>query len=232
MNVTDSPSVADVAPRTALWKWGVCWLMFAATMLNYMDRQALGSTAPFVKEEFRLDNEGYGRVELAFGLSYGIAQVCAGWLVDRASVRWMYAAAVLGWSLTGFFTGFVPDVTWLILCRAMLGAFEAPNWPLAVRTVHRMLPPRDRAQGNGVFHSGSAAGAVLTPLLVSSLVPKELPDRWRLVFQVIGLLGAVWVVMWLLVVRGEKQSVIQHGDPALVLDTKTDDAPESSFWRL
>jgi MFS transporter, ACS family, aldohexuronate transporter len=171
-------------------------------------------------------------VELAFGLSYGIAQVCAGWLVDRANVRWMYAAAVLGWSLTGFFTGFVPDVTWLIFCRAMLGAFEAPNWPLAVRTVHRMLPPRDRAQGNGVFHSGSAAGAVLTPLLVSSLVPKELPDRWRLVFQVIGLLGALWVVLWLLVVRGEKQSVIQHGDPALVLDAKTDDPPESSFWRL
>src|SRR5262245_24506351 len=130
---------------TAPWKWGVCWLMFAATMLNYMDRQPLGSASPFVTEEFRIDNEGYARAEVAFGLAYGIAVVCAGWLVDRASVRWMYAAAVLAWSLTGFLTGFVPNVMWLIACRAMLGICEAPNWPLAVKTVHRMLPARDRA---------------------------------------------------------------------------------------
>src|SRR5262245_13744684 len=219
--------------RTAPWKWGVCWLMFAATMLNYMDRQALGSTSPFVKAEFKLDNEGYGRVELAFGLAYGIAQICAGWLVDRTSVRWMYAAAVMSWSLTGFLTGFVPDVMWLIVCRAMLGVCEAPNWPLAVRTVHQILPARDRALGNGGFNSGGAAGAVITPLLVSALVPREMPERWRLVFQVIGLLGSAWVVVWLLFVRGEKRSVIEYGECALEpAQQGTTDPVGTSFWSL
>jgi ACS family hexuronate transporter-like MFS transporter len=221
------------ARRLAPWKWGVCWLMFAATMLNYMDRQAMGSTAPFVKAEFKLDNEGYGRVELAFGLAYGIAQVCAGWLVDRVSVRWMYAAAVMSWSLTGFLTGFVPDAMWLIVCRAMLGVCEAPNWPLAVRTVNQILPARDRALGNGIFNSGGAAGAVLTPLLISALVPKAMPERWRLVFQLVGLLGSVWVVAWLFVVRGEKRAVIEHGDAALDSEPQAATSPvETSFWSL
>ena len=224
-----SPSLNE--PRTAAWKWGLCWLMFAATMLNYMDRQALGSTAPFVKQEFSLDNEGYGRVELAFGLAYGLAQICAGWLVDRVSVRWMYATALFTWSLVGFLTGFVPNVTWLIVCRVMLGVSESPNWPLAVRTVHRMLPPRDRAQGNGIFNSG-AAGAVLTPLLVSWLVPRAFPERWRLVFQVIGLLGSLWVVAWLFFVRGEKQSVIEHGDPTVAPEHADANQADSSFWML
>ncbi len=73
MNFASSPPVTVPEPQTAPWKWGVCWLMFLATLLNYMDRQALANTAPFIMEEFDLNKEGYGRVELAFGLAYGMA---------------------------------------------------------------------------------------------------------------------------------------------------------------
>src|SRR5262245_36392213 len=56
------------------WRWRVIWLMFLATMLNYMDRQALGATSEFVKNEFHLDEEGYGWLEFWFGIAYGLFQ--------------------------------------------------------------------------------------------------------------------------------------------------------------
>jgi ACS family hexuronate transporter-like MFS transporter len=232
MTPADSASHADAAHRTAPWKWGICWLMFLATMLNYMDRQALGNTSPFLMREFNLNEEGYGRVEKYFGYAYAVSQICAGFLVDRFSVRWMYAGAVFAWSLAGFFTGFVPDVGWLLGCRVMLGVCESVNWPAAVRTTHRILPSRDRTQGNGIFNSGGAAGAVVTPLLVSWLVPREAPERWRLVFQLIGLLGAGWVVAWLLLTRGSKGTVIERGDPAYAEEHRASDPENGSFWSL
>jgi ACS family hexuronate transporter-like MFS transporter len=228
--MSESNSVSG-EPRTACWKWGICWLMFLATMLNYMDRQALGNTAPFVMAEFKMSREDYGRVERAFGYAYAASQICAGWFVDRLSLRWMYAGGVLLWSLAGFATGFAPDLSVLLVCRVMLGVTEAVNWPAAVRTTQRILPSRDRTLGNGIFNSGGAVGAVLTPLAVTWLVTADAPERWRLVFQIIGAIGLFWVIAWLWLVRGARQVVIEHGDATLPDLAKTTAAPVS-FWRL
>jgi ACS family hexuronate transporter-like MFS transporter len=80
------------------WRWGIVWLMFLATMINYMDRQTLGSTAEYLKGEFGLGEEGYGWVEFWFGISFGLMQLPAGFLADRLNLRWLYAAALLVWS--------------------------------------------------------------------------------------------------------------------------------------
>src|SRR5262245_19080508 len=82
-------------PPIAAWRWGVIWLLFLATLINYMDRQTLGSTAKYIKEEFRLTVEGYGRIEFWFFISYGIFQVPAGFLADRLALRWLSPCALL-----------------------------------------------------------------------------------------------------------------------------------------
>jgi ACS family hexuronate transporter-like MFS transporter len=170
--------------------------MFLATMLNYMDRQALGATSEFVKEEFRLSEEGYGWLEFWFGLAYGLFQIPAGFLADRLHLRWLYAAALLLWSAAGFATGLADSVVMLMACRVVLGMGEAFNWPCAVGTVRRLIPLESRGLANGIFHSGASIGAVLTPLIVLVLVGPD-GENWRLVFQLIGAAGLVWVVLWL-----------------------------------
>src|SRR6185295_5601304 len=94
----------DAPSKTAVpaWKWAVVVMMLLATVINYMDRAALGNLSSFIKKDFGLKNEGYGQLEEVFGYSYAVFLIVAGFLADRWSLRWLYAGALLLWSAAGF----------------------------------------------------------------------------------------------------------------------------------
>jgi len=194
-------------PAIAGWRWGIIWLLFLATLINYMDRQTLGSTARYIKDEFGLTEAGYGWVEFWFIISYGLFQIPAGFLADRLALRWLYPCALLLWSAAGFLTGLADTVVMLSACRLMLGMAEAFNWPCAVAIVRRVMPLEARALANGIFHSGASVGAILTPLLVLVLVG-ERAANWRLLFQVVGGLGLLWALLWMWSIHGERAAAI------------------------
>jgi ACS family hexuronate transporter-like MFS transporter len=194
-------------PKIAPWKWWIIWMLFLATFVNYLDRSTLGSASKFIKDEFHLNEEGYGTLEMWFGLPYAFFLVLAGFMADRWNIRWLYAAALLLWSAAGFATGLVTTVLQLQLCRAVLGAGEAYNWPCAVGVVKRVLPIESQGLGNGIFNSGMALGAVITPLLVRWMVGRD-GQGWRALFMVVGAAGSLWVLMWLSGTRGERSVLI------------------------
>ncbi len=206
----------------ARWRWAVVWLLFLATVINYMDRQALANTQAAVLAEFvplqpgddpqqieKARNALYAEINFAFGMSFAIFQIVAGFLIDRGSLRWLYVGAILLWSAAGVLTGFVPSgaVAFLMACRMALGIGEAFNWPCAVACVRRVVPRESRGLANGIFHSGASIGAFATPLVVLLLVAND-GTGWRNVFVVVGTLGAAWVVLWVWVTRGERGTVI------------------------
>jgi len=180
------------------WRWAVCWLMFASTALCYMDRQAMALVGVKISEEFHLGEEDFGWVMAAFQLTYALFQVPAGFVADRRDVRWTYAMAVVWWSLAGMASAIAPGLGALLACRALLGIGEAFNWPCALRVTGAILPPADRSLGNGIFNSGAAVGAVLTPLIVPSLAEWY---GWRTTFAGIGALGFLWVIAWFVLMR-------------------------------
>lgn len=185
--------------RTAVWKWSVCGLLLLATTINYMDRQTLVQLADRILTEFDLNEKDYGRIESAFALAFAFGALLMGWLADRVNVRWLYPAVVLVWSLAGFITGYAQGFTSLLLCRFLLGLAESGNWPCALRTTQRILPPAERTMGNGILQSGAALGAILTPLVVIAAV--RWTDSWRFPFLIIGAIGLSWVLLWLITVR-------------------------------
>ncbi len=81
-------------------------MLLLATVVNYMDRQTLGSLATYIKADFHLNEEGYGKLEAVFGYSYAAFVIVAGFMADRWNLRWLYAIALLVWSVAGFATGF------------------------------------------------------------------------------------------------------------------------------
>jgi ACS family hexuronate transporter-like MFS transporter len=217
---TDDGLEAGPRAQASRWAWGICWLMFASTVLNYMDRQAVALVRPQVKQEFALDDKDFGWVLAAFYLSYAICQVPAGYLTDRWNVRWTYAGAVAWWSAAGMAAARSPSLGVLMALRGVLGVGESFNWPCALRVTGKILPPADRSLGNGIFNSGAAVGAVLTPLVVPWLT---IHYGWRTAFLVIGALGFVWVVAWLALMGGpHRQLFAGQSKPAANRDTDAD----------
>ncbi len=208
----DDPELAAPAPAADRAAWGICWLMFAATVLTYMDRQTVSLLREPIEKAFRIRSEAdFGWVISAFYLTYAVLQVPAGFLVDRRDLKWTYAAAVAWWSLAAAATAIVPGLGLLIVCRTLLGVGESFNWPTALRTTARILPPADRGLGNGIFNSGAAVGALITPAVVTYLTERY---GWRSSFSVIGLSGFVWVAAWLLLVRGKPRGRMAGPGPA------------------
>ena len=72
-----TPSFLRPAARIERWKWAVVLMMLMATVINYMDRQTLGSLASFIKADFNLNEQGYGTLEAIFGYSYAVFLVVA-----------------------------------------------------------------------------------------------------------------------------------------------------------
>ena len=197
-------STVPAAPITSPWRWWVCVLLMLATVINYMDRMALNQMAKEIKGAFGLNNEQYGWLESVFSLAFAIGAIGTGYIVDRASVRWVYPLMVVGWSFAGILTGFAGSFWMLLTCRFLLGLFEAGNWPCGIRTTRAVLSPAERSFGNSLFQSGTALGAVITPLMVLALLQRAEAsggtDTWRLPFRVIGCLGLVWVALWFITV--------------------------------
>ncbi len=153
---------------------------------------------PMICQEFRLSNEEYGRLLAAFRWAYALVHVPAGYLADRFSMRLTYAAAVGLWSAAGAAAAFISGGRQLLVTRAVLGVGEAFNWPCATRIIADLMPPADRGLGSGIFNSGAAVGSLIAPLIIT---PMAIHFGWRMAFFTIGVIGFVWILLWLGVTR-------------------------------
>ena len=220
----------DLTKPPAYLKWWVCVLLLLASALNYMDRQTLSQTGPRVTAYFDLTETQYGLLEGAFNAAFAVGAILVGWMVDRGNIRLIYPAIVALWSLAGFAAGFAESYAMLLACRFALGLFEAGNVPCGVLTVKRVLAPEQRALGLGMFQSGSAIGAIITPMVVllclryvERLGNTDPGFAWQFPFRVVGAIGFAWVVLWLLTVKS-------HHVAAPPADTAPE--PTDTYWAI
>ena len=183
-------------PRPAgYYRWVICGLLFAATVVNYTDRQVLGILADTLQESIGWSEKEYGFVVAAFSAAYAIAQMLWGAVVDRGGLRLGYSLAVALWSLAAMAHALASSAFGFGVARFGLGLSEAGNFPAAVKTVAEWFPRRERALAVGLFNAGTNVGAIVAPLLVPWLA---LTWGWQSAFLITGGLGLFWLVLWLL----------------------------------
>ena len=178
--------------------WTLCWLLFGATTLNYLDRQTISILAPLIQKELGLNNEALGWLFSVFYYAYTIAMFAIGLVLDRSNLRWAFAVAVLAWSAAAGLTSLAGGFASLLFFRLLLGVAESANWPAAMRMVARALPPEDRPLGNGIFTSGTSVGAVVAPSLILGI---SAVAGWRWSFLAVASIGAIWLAAWLTLTR-------------------------------
>ena len=144
------------ASAASPWRWWVCLLLMLATVINYMDRMALNQMAKRIKEAFDLNNQQYGQLESVFSLAFALGAIGTGYIVDRASVRWVYPLMVLGWSVAGVLTGFASSFWMLLTCRFALANWLTDPRRRPARTASRTCPCTPRTRSSGRTASRSA----------------------------------------------------------------------------
>lgn len=168
-------------------------LVFFATAINYLDRQALSVVAPFLIDLYHMSNRNYSEIVFAFMLAYTVMNGAAGPWIDRLGTRTGYTLTVAWWSAAALLHACVFGPWSLGAVRFLLGMGESGNWPAGVKVVAEWFPPKERALASGLFNSGSAVGAIVAPPLVAWIV---LQFGWRAAFVAVGLSGFIWLVAW------------------------------------
>lgn len=194
---------APARPTIRGLRWWIAALLFASTVINYIDRETLSVLAPILKGEYRWTNTDFATILIAFRIAYTIMQGGGGRLIDRLGARLGLSLTVTFYSCVASLTAFAQGLASFRFFRFLLGAGEGPNWPGATKVASEWFPDKERAWAVAMFDSGSSIGGAIAPFL--ALYAYKLIGSWRPVFLVTGCLGFLWIVAWRRLYRPPEQ---------------------------
>src|ERR1043165_3302015 len=175
-------------------RWWIGGLLFASTVINYLDRQTLSVLAPYLKTQYKWNNEDFAEIVIAFRVAYSIGQTLAGRLIDRIGTRKGLTITVIWYSIAAMLTSLAGALRSFAFFRFLLGAGESANWPAATKAVAEWFPKKERGWAVALFDSGSSIGGAIAPLLVIGLY--KYFGGWRPAFIITGTLGFLWLGGW------------------------------------
>jgi ACS family hexuronate transporter-like MFS transporter len=179
-------------------RWTICAMLFAATTINYMDRQVLGLLKPTLMHSVAqggigLTEDSFGTVVAFFTFFYALGQLGAGRFVDWVGTRIGYMAIMAVWSLSAMSHALVNSVVQLGFARSFLGIGESGNFPAANKANAEWFPQKERSFSFGIFNCGANVGVILATLLVPLAVHYF---GWHSAFLITGIFSASWILLW------------------------------------
>src|SRR5277367_2282014 len=176
------------------YRWVICALLFAATAINYVDRQIIGVLKPTLQSEFGWTESSYADLVFWFQAAYALGYLGFGRVIDKIGARLGYAFVVTFWTAAHIAHALVSSVGGFIAVRFALGLGESGNFPAGLKAIAEWFPKRERALATGIFVAGSNVGAIITPLIVPFVTYRW---GWKAAFIVTGSFSLVWLALWL-----------------------------------
>lgn len=174
------------------YRWHMILLVCFITIINYLDRTALGVAAPTIMKELDITKEQYSWVVSAFQLAYTIGQPVMGYFIDTIGLKLGFFICAIVWGLATLAHSLTGSWQGLAFMRAIMGFSEASAIPAGVKTAATWFPAKERGIATGVFNMGTSFGAMLAPPLIAWCI---LFHSWQFAFLVAG---GRWPVAWLL----------------------------------
>ena len=148
----------------------VLLLTTAALGLSVGDRVAVSIAAPQLAREFGLDSVALGWLFSAYSWTYVLAQLPAGWVIDRIGARRALIIALLASAacsvLIGAAAWFAHGLALLIALRVAQGALHAPVGPAAGQSISAWFPSAERGKAGALFASSTYLSlALFAPVL-------------------------------------------------------------------
>ncbi len=211
-NSSDQPRPVDVqaggefaagAGRRTRVRFIVFLMMFTAVVINYMDRQNFNVSVPLIEKQFGFNIADIGRISFIWGLAYALFNFPGGWFADKLGIRKAASFALGWWSIFTILSALAYSmISWCII-RGLMGAGEAPIWPINAKATSTWSAPSERARAFTMAGSGQFVGSIVG-VFVSGWIVNWLGWRWT--FIIFGALGLIWVPIWWVLIRDTPQS--------------------------
>ncbi len=185
-------------------RWWVITLIALATIINYIDRQALSVLWPAIVEDLFPDESAlerkqiYANISIVFVFSYAFGQAIFGKIFDWIGTRIGFVLSIGVWSLATIAHAFAQGMLSFSIFRGILGIAEAGNWPGATKGNAEWFPTKERALAQGIFNSGAAIGGIIAFPIIGYLT---VHFNWQAVFTIVGVMGLLWLLPWLIIVK-------------------------------
>jgi ACS family hexuronate transporter-like MFS transporter len=215
-------------------RWWVIALIALATVINYIDRSALSVLWPDIVEDLFPDESAlvrkqiYANISMVFILSYAFGQAIFGKIFDWLGTRVGFVLSIGVWSLATAAHALAQGVLSFSIFRAILGVAEAGNWPGAAKSNADWFPTKERALAQGIFNSGAAIGGIIAIPLIAYLT---VYFSWQMVFVVIGLVGLLWLIPWIILVKAPPKThpwITDEEREYILTGQRSSDSDESS----
>ncbi len=180
-------------------RWWIIGLVCLATVINYIDRSALSIMWPDISKDLGMDKNDYALILNVFLVAYAIGQSLSGKMFDKIGTRAGFVVSITIWGLATAIHALARGAMSFSIFRVFLGLGEAGNWPGAVKSNAEWFPAKERALAQGIFNSGAALGSIVAPPLIAIV---WFAIGWKMTFLLLGLLGLIWVIPWLLINKG------------------------------
>ncbi|MBM1105765.1 MFS transporter [Aurantibacter crassamenti] len=185
-------------------RWWVIALIALATVINYIDRQALPVLWPDIAEDLYPDKTSderkgiYAFISTLFIFSYAFGQAIFGKIFDKLGTRIGFTLSIGFWSIATALHAFARGIVTLSIFRSLLGVSEAGNWPGAAKANAEWFPTKERAFAQGLFNSGAAIGGIVAFPTIGLL---SVYFSWNWIFILVGVTGLLWLIPWWILVK-------------------------------
>ncbi|GAB5558144.1 MAG: MFS transporter [Schleiferiaceae bacterium] len=179
-------------------RWYVLGLVGIATVINYIDRNALAIMWPGISEDLGMDKNDYAFILSFFMVAYALGQSVFGKIFDVIGTRISFVLSILLWSFSVALHAVAKTATSFGIFRFTMGFGEAGNWPGATKSNAEWFPIRERALAQGLFNAGASIGAIVSAPLIAVLYTSM---GWQWTFVAIAVVGSLWVIPWLFIYK-------------------------------
>ncbi len=184
-------------------RWWIILLIALGTVINYIDRSALGvmwwAEGDCIAKDLGYNDADTAKQQYAiilniFMVFYAIGQSVMGRVFDQVGTRIGFVLSITVWSIATMLHAVARSVLSFSIFRAFLAVGEAGNWPGAVKSNAEWFPQKERAIAQGIFNAGASIGSVISPPLIAILF---VFFGWQVTFFMLGALGMIWIIPWL-----------------------------------
>jgi sugar phosphate permease len=178
-------------------------MMFVAVVINYMDRANFTVSTPLIEKQLNFDITQMGRISFIWGLAYALFNFPGGWFADKLGIRKAASFAIGLWSIFTILSAVAYSLLSWCVIRGLMGAGEAPIWPINAKVTSTWSSPSERARAFTLAGSGQFVGSMVGVAISGWIVAWF---GWQWTFIIFGALGILWIPIWYVLVRDTPQA--------------------------